>query len=285
MFLRDDFLHLDVVITPLQLRLLLCAIQTQVVQHAQTARFVTMENVPADLSMPSTSSSFAVLRHEELQNLLVRWYILRKRILGPSNVSEVAVACTLMYHLISMELHICFDDVQLLAGKDGLEGGKLIISPFQRWAKSSSCLKAIAHAGQVIKVLQCKDYDILRPLWWPVAVYRAALVLWSYAVALSLAAIDDTGKDESPSSGTHFMSVNNKAEEVGPYGKVVQLGEGVPCLSASQGALVPLHQISDILSISLEILEDGKDRSTPLCGSVQELLQDIQRCGIPYSNL
>jgi len=237
-------------------------------------------------SMASNSTTFAQLRHEEIQNLLVRWYILRKRILGPGNVSEVAVACTLMYHLISMELYICFDDVQLLAGKDGLEGGKVIIPQFQRWAKTSSCLKAIAHAGQVIRVLQesspCKDHDFLRPLWWPVAVSRAALVLWSYAMVSAVAVGGNAREDEPILGGTQLISVNDKNEEYGPYGKVVQLGEGIPCLTDSSGALVSLHQISDTLSISLEILEDGKNRSTPLCESVQEFLQDIQRCGIPY---
>lgn len=100
---------------------------------------------------------------------------------------------------------------------------------------------------------------------------------------VSAVAVGGNAREDEPIlGGTQLISVNDKNEEYGPYGKVVQLGEGIPCLTDSSGALVSLHQISDTLSISLEILEDGKNRSTPLCESVQEFLQDIQRCGIPY---
>lgn len=291
LFTRDDFMHLDVDITPLQLRLLQCAIQTQVLQHSQAARFVNVEDtfpeIPSGTPMCSRWATSAQLRLEEVQNLLLKWYILSKRLLSSFYSSELAVACYLMHHLVSMELHICFDDVQCLAGKDGLEVGQVLLPQFQRWAKSSSSLKAIAHAGQVFKIIQasypCENHEYMRPLWWPVALTRATLVLWSYAVSNHVTERDQARDgDSAATSKAHLVALNDMGEDAGPYGKVIQLGEGEPGLVNSAGNLVPVNQISDILDMVLAILEDGKSKSTPLCESIHQFIQDIQRYGTPY---
>ena len=290
LFLRDDFLYLSIDITPLQLRLLQCAVQTQVIQYAQTARFMNVEKllpgVVLSSNITSHSTTFAQLRHEELQGLLVKWYVLSKRVLTPETSSELAVTCTLMYHLASMELYICFDDVQLLAGKHGFAAGKDILPQFQRWAASPLSMKAIAHAGQVIRTLQklfaSDDPDALLPLWWPVAVSRVALVLWSAAIADAVLEREKTAERAGSGNLPRLISINDMSEEAGPYGKVVQHGEGTPCLSSQDGSLVPLSQIGDFLSICLDILERGMLRSTPLRESVYRFLQDIKGCGNPY---
>ncbi|KAK5195059.1 hypothetical protein LTR99_002702 [Exophiala xenobiotica] len=290
LFLRDDFLHLSIEITPLQLRLLQCAVQTQVTQYAQTARFVNVENLLSGVvlsnAVTSHSTTFAQLRHEELQGLLVRWYLLSKRVLTPNVSSELAIACTLMYHLANMELYICFDDVQLLAGKHGLAAGKDILPQFQRWAKSPASMKALAHAGQVIRTLQKlfagDDPDALWPLWWPVAVSRVALVLWSFAIVDAVLEREKSAEKGTAGDMPRLISINDMSEEAGPYGKVIQHNEGTPCLSNYDSILFPLNQIADVLTISLDILERGMLRSTPLCESVYQFLQDIKRCGNPY---
>lgn len=290
LFLRDDFLHLHVEITPLQLRLLQCAIQTQVIQYAQTARFVNVENIIPGVTLnnatTSHSTTFAQLRHEELQGLLVRWYVLRKRVVTTDNSPELAIACTLMHHLASMELYICFDDVQLLAGKHGLAAGKEILPHFQRWVRSPASMKAIAHAGQVVRTLQKQfldqSQDFPLPLWWPVAVSRVALVLWGYAVVDAVYKREKPEHEDITTERDRFISINNMNEDVGPHGKVIQHGEGTPCLTSSECKLVPLSQIADVVTVSLDILDEGMIQSTPLCESVHQFLQDIRRCGNPY---
>ncbi|KIV91966.1 hypothetical protein PV10_06451 [Exophiala mesophila] len=290
LFVRDDFLHLDVEITPLQLRLLQCAIQEQILQHSQSVRFMNVDkaypNLPSGASTVSRSTACAQLRLEEIHSLLVRWFILSKRIQVSVFSSEISVACHLMHHLISMELYICFEDVQCLAGKDGLEVGQVLVPQFVRWAKSPSCLKAISHAGEVIKILQSsmigEHNNQLRPLWWPVALTRATLVLWSYGISDHIATRHDVATEGSAVESLRLISVNDVNEQSGPYGKVVQIGEGQPCLSNASGLMIPINHVSKMLDVALEILEDAKPESTPLSESILRFIQEIQRCGIPY---
>lgn len=290
LFTRDDFMHLNAEISPLQLRLLQCAIQTQVLQHSQAARFVNVEEafpeIPPGTSTYSRTTTTAQLRLEELQNHLVKWYILSKRLFSSTYCSELAVACYLMHHLISMELHVCFDDVQCLAGKDSLEVGQSLLPQFQRWADSSSGLKAVSHAGQVIKILQasypCENFQYMRPLWWPVALVRATLVLWTFAVSNSITDRERTAHGDPITRKPRLILLNDPSEDAGPYGKIVHPGEGEPCLIDTEGSYVRINQSSEILDMVLLILEDGKSRSSPLCESIHQFIQDIQRYGIPY---
>lgn len=287
LFTRDDFLHMNVVITPLQLRLLQCALQTQVLQNSQTARFINVEEafpeIPLNTSTNSQLSTCAQIRLEEIQGLLVRWFILSKRVMGSKDSSEMSLACYLMHHLISMELHICFEDVQCLAGKDGLEVGRTLVPQFCRWAKSPASMRAIAHAGQVVSLLQSsvlgENSNQVRPLWWPVALTRATLVMWSYSISCRITARHEPSTYENLSL---LIPLNDKNEDSGPYGKVIQFGEGQPCLINDGGKLVPLSIVHDMIDVSLKILEDVKSESTPLCESILRFIQEIQRCGVPY---
>ena len=287
LFTRDDFLHMNVFITPLQLRLLQCALQTQVLQNSQIARFINVEEsfhgTSLGISTNSQLSTCAQIRLEEIQGLLVRWFVLSKRVLGSKESSEISLACYLMHHLISMELHICFEDVQCLAGKDGLEVGRTLVPQFCRWAKSPASMRAIAHAGQVINLLQSsvlgETSNQLRPLWWPVALTRATLVMWSYSISCCITARHESASYENLSL---LVPLNDRNEESGPYGRVLQRGEGQPCLINDAGRLIPLTNVHDMIHISLKILEDVKSESTPLCESILRFIQEIQRCGVPY---
>lgn len=281
-FLRHDFMQLHLEVTPLQLRLLLCTIQTQVAQFAQTNRFLHVEDPPVELAALWTANALVSLRREELQNLLVKWHILKQRVFGSRCDSQEGMSCTLMYHLIWMELLICYNDVQLVAGKEGHVAAKPLMIQLTRWASSSLALRAIAHAGQVLKTLQLTKYDALRPVWWPIAVSRVALVMWCYSVGLQHARCDMARSSDGTTMGdaTVFIPLNAVDEDFETYGRIIQPGEGVPCIHDSNGHLIPLNRIHDTLDVCMDLLERGKSRSSPICESVYRFLQDIKRYDI-----
>ncbi|OAP60537.1 hypothetical protein AYL99_05539 [Fonsecaea erecta] len=276
MFLRHDFLERHCHITALQLRLLLCAIQTQVTQFVQSNRFVVTEQPYTD-EPHFESSSFASLRQEELQTMLIKWYILRQRVLGGGGETEMTLACKLIYHLVWLELLICFSDIQLLAGREGPPGARPLVPQFQRWVRSSSALKALAHVGQVLKVLQCSDYVILRPLWWPIALFRVSLIMWAYSFGCKLQPGRTQQAYDLDFGAAPRIPLNDAEQDLGPHGKVLRQGEGVPCVLDTTGLLIPIAESYDALKLCLDLLEEGRLQSTPICEDVYRFLQAIRQ--------
>lgn len=281
LFLRHDALELLSEITPLHLRLLLCTIQTQVIQFSQTNRLAT---TASDVDGSSSGmSNFASLRQEELQTMLIKWYILHQRVVSREKESMMTIACKLIYHLVCLELLICFSDVQLIAGREGAVGAKPLIPQLRRLARSPSWFRALAHVGQLLKVLQHPDWGMLRPIWWPVALSRVALILWAYGIGLKLKPGSSRDPHELGRDNPVMIALNDPSEEFSPNGRVVQPGEGLPCLYDSRGCLIPMREIPHTLRLCLDLLEEGKDQSLPICVEVHRFLQDIMRYDFPWT--
>lgn len=289
LFQRHDFLHMELNITPLQLRLLLCTIQTQVIDHSMNNRFSAVEDQFGSPPRFHAEKNSAFLRQEELENMLTKWHVLKRRVVGSAWQTQAGIACMLVYHLIWLELYICHDDVQSIAGKDGHTAAKPLLPQLQRWAHSSSARKAIARVGQIFKLLQSSGGNgsnaVLRPVWWPLAVSRVALLVWCYGVGLRLSTGSTAGVDEAMLARSPTIILNDPEEDLDAHGKVIHEGEGIPCILAADGKLMPLHCISDFFDMCLKILKDGKSKSSPLHESVHVFLADMKRCGIPYSKV
>ncbi|KFX98662.1 hypothetical protein O988_04246 [Pseudogymnoascus sp. VKM F-3808] len=283
LFLRHDFFHLQLSVTPLQLRLLLCTIQAQVTQYSQSHRFIPLEErFVSSTAMVGCGDFMQLRQHEEFENMLVKWNILAERVFAPQSNSEVKVTCLLVSQLVWLELSICFDDVQLIAGKEGYNIGRLYLPQLQQWAQTSSARKAIACAGNVMKVLQTSGGD-LRPVWWPVAVSRVAMVMWCYSVGLYLSTGSTAGADDSVLSRMPLISLNDPEKDFDPRGRFLQPGEGIPCIQDSHGTLFPLHRVPELFDHCIQILEDSKGPDSPILESIRQFLQDIKNYGIPYT--
>jgi hypothetical protein len=261
MFIQDNSFQFRQDVTAIHLRLLLCTIQTLVFQYSQTVRFVPDEEIGSQ-NLPNlpTGNGNSVAREEELTYLLARWYLPRRRVVLSDTVSQnLHTASTLIFHLVAMELYICYEDVQLLVGKEGLGESRLLLPSFQRWASSPRAARALSHAGQVLRIMKSLGSEVARPCWWPLAVSRAALVLWSYGIVVSLRPPKDHVLTES--QPYYFESIDNDADAEGamfgtPRLRLVEQG-CMPCLSNQDETLVPIIQITNILDICLKMLEDG----------------------------
>jgi hypothetical protein len=284
LFLRHDFLHLNLYVTPLQLRLLLCAVQTQVSQYSENYRFIPIdERFSSSASVGRASDYMQLRRLEELESMLVKWNILAERVFETQSSTELRVTCLLMSQLVWLELYICFDDVQLIAGKEGYKVGRAYLTQLQQWAQSSDARKAIAHAGNVIRILQAGGGDLLRPVWWPIAVSRVALITWCYVVGLYLSTGNTTGIDNDMLSRASLILLNDLTTDFNPHGRLLHPGEGIPCIQTIYETVIPLHDIPALFDFYIQLLEDSKMPDTPILQSSRQFLLDIKNCGIPYA--
>ncbi|OQV02193.1 Fungal specific transcription factor domain-containing protein [Cladophialophora immunda] len=302
-FLSGNIFQFQDAVTPFEVRLLLCSIQTLVSQYSQTKRFVPEEEefIPETCAI-SASSEYGQLRREELHYLLVKWHLLYRRVMPHTAPISCGtdLSCILMAHLIAMELYVSFDDVQLFAGKEGFVEGRMLMPSFKRWAKTSGAARALLHAGQIMHTLTIVAEDTARPLWWPLAVARAALLLWAYGMAAQTGA-DNTDAHDCTSGPSLFASelrstkqnrgldaIDGPLEDSALFsGSLIGFWdkEKVPCLTEPHGGLIPLLQISETLELSISLLRNGESVSTPLCRSVRTFLQDIQGLGVTYPGL
>ncbi|KIW84768.1 hypothetical protein Z517_00156 [Fonsecaea pedrosoi CBS 271.37] len=302
-FLSGNIFQFQDAVTPFEVRLLLCSIQTLVSQYSQTKRFVPEEEefYPETCTM-SASTEYGQLRREELHYLLVKWHLLYRRVMP--HVTPIRcgtdLSCILMAHLIAMELYVSFDDVQLFAGKEGFVEGRMLMPSFRRWAKTSGAARALLHAGQIMHTLRVVAEGTARPLWWPLAVARAALLLWAYGMAAQAdeGNIDDRDCTSHPSlaNSGHLSAkqyqgldpIDGELEDSALFsGSLIGYWDKgkVPCLQVPDGSFTPLLQISETLELSISLLRNGENVSTPLCRSVRTFLQDIQGLGVTYPGL
>ncbi|OCT47067.1 hypothetical protein CLCR_02286 [Cladophialophora carrionii] len=302
-FLYGNIFQFQDTVTPFEVRLLLCTIQTLVSQYSQTKRFVPEEEEfsPAACTI-SASTEYGQLRREELHFLLVKWHLLYRRVIPHATPVRCGtdLSCILMAHLIAMELYVSFDDVQLFAGKEGFMEGRMLMPSFKRWAKTSGAARALLHAGQIMRTLSTVAADTARPLWWPLAVARAALLLWAYGMAEQTDAGNMGDHDYSPEPSLsdserrstkqyhNLDPIDGSLEDSALFsGSLVGYWDKgmTPCLTAPDGGFVPLLQTSETLGLSISRLRDGEGVSTPLCRSVRTFLQDIQGLGVTYPGL
>ncbi|KAJ5355919.1 hypothetical protein N7517_010528 [Penicillium concentricum] len=281
MFLRHNFFNLKLSVTPLQLRLLLCPIQTQVIQYSQRYRFVPMEEgFESSTPVPETAEFVRLHQQEELEKTLVKWNLLSEQVFDGLPPCQSQTTPLLLSQLVWVELYICFDDVQLIAGKDGFEVGKTYLPQLQRWAQSPSAWKAIARAGNVVRILQSSQD---RPVWWPIAVSRIALVMWCYAVGLYSPIGNVGGVNSTSSSAGSLIVLNDPTRDMTTHGRNIHPGESIICIQDSDGLHIPLHDVPRIFDFYIQMLDDSKSLNSPLLNSSRNFLQDIKDCGIPYA--
>lgn len=85
----------------------------------------------------------------------------------------------LMVELISMHLFAPFEQIEIVAGKEGKDEAQAICPLLKRWALSQQARHAAWHAGQVIRLLRSLDSERFNDLC-AVMAYQSALCLWIY---------------------------------------------------------------------------------------------------------
>ncbi|CAJ2501732.1 Uu.00g045850.m01.CDS01 [Anthostomella pinea] len=88
---------------------------------------------------------------------------------------------SLLLNLVLLNLHVCLDDLQLFAGKEGEDQARRVYPILRRWSESTEARQALWHAGQILRQAKMYPPGHLKD-FYAVGVHHAALALWTYGV-------------------------------------------------------------------------------------------------------
>jgi hypothetical protein len=180
-FLHDNLSRRQSSLTPYQLRLLLHPLQSLLCHLRQMLScFSDVLSTRRATSRTVTKAS-TMLRLEEVQALLQKWYELSMSLYKANSSCSVTRSNLVLYHLISLNAVTNFPEIERLARREGFDGSYWELS-----LRHKRCVynreEAVFHCGQVMRLLRCMAPD-RRPCWWPAAIYRATLILWTDSIA------------------------------------------------------------------------------------------------------
>ncbi|KAI9825939.1 MAG: hypothetical protein M1819_000458 [Sarea resinae] len=191
--------------------------------------------------------------------------------------------------LLLMHLDMSFDDIQLFAGKEDREEAWRVIPSLRQWVSSPRSLRAIWHAGQLVRAANLFPAKALRD-FYSICVYQASLAFWAYCV-LSRSTKEKSG-DEGDGNGCRMTATDSPYIYLdGPDSPDVQRfiaqQHGTPSLSGlpcdervTDGARLPSVPLDDspkVIEMLCTILRRncGDEPVPPLVGNLIDLMQDL----------
>ncbi|KAF2868896.1 hypothetical protein BDV95DRAFT_499090 [Massariosphaeria phaeospora] len=251
-FLDDEIVAQDIQLTPMHLRLLLHPLQTLVCQYCQLLSCFSDSMASRQRSRAVTAASTRV-RLEEVQSLLQRWYELAERYTKSSPICPMMQANLVMFHLISLNAVTNFAEIERLARREGVDGS------YQQmlWIHKkciSDVHEAMFHAGQILRLVRTMTAGI-RPPWWPGAIYRAALILWTDSLTHNESISPGQQGQYSPSHTT--FPVDGLPADHPTITRYVTRREGVPMLTKRDGTQIPINHGFTVLSHCIDMIDEG----------------------------
>ncbi|TGJ88756.1 hypothetical protein E0Z10_g62 [Xylaria hypoxylon] len=254
--LFQDFLHNDLTsqrahtLTPHQLRLLLHPLQS-LLWHLREVIFYFSDTLnPRALDLGDANKTPSMLRQEEVQDLLQKWYVLSQIHFQANPTCVVSKTNLVLFHLISLNAVTNFPAIERLARRERREDAWG--PPQQRAPYIHVIEETIYHCGQVVRLVRAMPVD-RRPIWWSAAVYRAMLILWAYSILRRDPSFLQNQETESLIV-IDKVAVQNKGLfqymwEAGP--------KAIPVLSGPNGTTISLNKPSDVLDYAVKMLEEG----------------------------
>ena len=272
-FLDDGIVIQDVQeihLTPMHLRLLLHPLQTLVCQYCQLLSCFSDSIASRSRNRALTAASTRV-RLEEVQALLGRWFDLAKRYMKSNPVCPMMQANLVMFHLISMNAVTNFPEIERLARREGVDGS------YQQmlWMHNkcvSDAQEAVVHAGQVLRLVREMPRGI-RPPWWPGAVYRAALVMWTHSLAHNESFSPNQQRQYQPPTAT--FAVDRLPSDHQMILRYLSRKEGTPTMTKLDGSPVPLDNGFGVLSHCIDVIDEGV--ATRFSDGIRSKLEKLAR--------
>lgn len=250
-FLDDEIMYHDIRLTPLHLRLLLHPLQSLVCQYCQLLSCFSDTMASRGRSRAVTAASTRV-RLEEVQALLQRWYDLADRYNKTNPMCAMMQANLVIFHLISLNAVTNFPEIERLARREGFDG------TYQQllWIHKR-CIadveEAIFHCGQIMRLVRSMPRGI-RPPWWPGAIYRVGLILWTDSLTHNDSVSPSSGL--FPPSGVTF-AVDALPAEHPLIIRYLTKREGIPTLTKRDGSQIPLDHAFTVLSHCIDVVDEG----------------------------
>jgi hypothetical protein len=208
----------------------------------------------------STSLLMPEARQSELSQMLKRF---RKCVLGRLQDSS-RHTLGMIQELLNMYLHVSMEELQIFAGKEGVDDSRHILPRLHAWTQDRNSKQSIWSAGQVLRSAKRFAPGSLRD-FYAIAVYHASLTLWSYSV-IHRAHKRSAGQDLS------VLDINETFALDGPESKksdrFLLFGHGTPFISSvdypAESGFVSLPAVSALITdptavmrVSLQILESN----------------------------
>jgi len=209
--------------------------------------------------------------HKDLLQLLTSF-----RLTLP-DLEPLPVQAVLVEELLLLNLYMSFEELQIFAGKDGIDDARRVYPILRQWYDRQDSRQAVVHAGQVIRAARAMPLDHLRD-FYAIAVYHAGLTFWAYSI---LSARRDPAK---PLTGDIvILDGGNSAE------KFVQVGRGIPAIcrngdeqggqSGQPRSSVPLGDLKTVMEIITGILHANCGNQLPVPPIVENLSRLMRELG------
>ncbi|CZT53274.1 related to transcription factor Pig1p [Rhynchosporium secalis] len=261
--LHDNINHRYNQLSPLQLKLLLHPLQSLLCHLSQVLSCFS-DFFGARRGTRTVTKASTMLRMEEVQSLLQKWYELCAVHAKADPTCPVTQANLVLYHLISLNAVTSFPEIERLARKEAFDGSSRELA--NRYKK---CIhqpeEVLIHCGQVLRIVSSMPREG-RPHWWSTAIYRATLILW----VESLSRVDPTSQRKEKGPMFAIDAVMPDDRSVVSY---LWNGEGVPVLTKGDRLVELLPD--EVLSYCIMLLEQGV--ALRICDGIKRKIQTLSR--------
>jgi hypothetical protein len=252
-FLDDEIIIQDIHLTPMHLRLLLHPLQTMVCQYCQLLSCFSSDSMGTSKRARAVTAASTRVRLEEVQSLLQRWYDLAERYAKTNPMCPMMQANLVMFHLISLNAVTNFPEIERLARREGVDGSyQQMVRIHQRCI--SDVPEAIYHSGQILRLIRTMPRTV-RPPWWPGAIYRVALILWTEALTHN-ESVSPNQQPQFQSSAVTF-SVDQLPAEHPLILRYLSRREGIPTLTKRDGTSIQIDHAFTVLSHCIDVIDEG----------------------------
>jgi hypothetical protein len=245
--LHDNLHGREEQLTPLELKLLLHPLQS-LLCHLRQVLSCFSDVFSARRRSRTVTKASTLLRLEEVQSLLQKWYDLCIVHARANPNCAVTQANLVLYHLISLNAVTSFPEIERLARKEGFHGTFWDIS-----TRHKRCIyqpeEAIYHCGQVLRLVRVMPKEG-RPQWWSAAIYRASMILW----VDSMSRVDPSQPKQHSGASVVVDAVLPEHPSVARF---LWSGDGVPMLTKRDGSLTGLDKPREVLTHCIDLFDEG----------------------------
>lgn len=226
----------------------------------------------SDLDMSHYNSLANECEQRRIQHLLQRM-----RAFNEKQTTRFTNHHALVIELLSMHLLTPFEQVELVAGREGQEESKSAYKVVQNWCRRDHSREAVLNAGQTLRFF-CEIPLEQLTAFYVVAAYQASLCLWVYGLSTNINRSDLTQGDVS----TICVLNTDKLVEIYRWAK---LNRGIPTIrkaainneAGGRDVDIPLSSTQEIMLHLRDMLQFKvlRHKSDPLTLAICDLMSAL----------
>ena len=251
------------ILQPVHMRLLLYPLHATVSGLSQLLHRFSDNGKSAGFSKTTTQAS-SLLRFEEARSLLQRWWALAERV-PEANSRQCAVMSSsrILYHLVSLNLFTSFKTMEAFARGELTDSRQQNFTPLENhWIRLPQDIHF--HCGQVLRLVREIPLES-RPVWWPAAVYRVGIILWTHSVITLLLQGQRMDVDETADRYDPIL-IDIWSPDHAELQRYRRYAQGRPYLTTRNGERISLSTPKKVLSLCIESLSGEVNMTKLSCG-------------------